>query len=77
MSAESHEPELRYRDAVARVEEILRQMDQVDFDVDELAPLVEEAATLLTYCRGLLEATTLRVDGALARLTGDATLESE
>lgn len=63
---------LSYRASVARVEDIIRQIDRVDIDLDELAPLVEEAATLLAHCRGLLDQTTVRVQQALERLsTGD------
>lgn len=68
---------LSYRDALLRVEEIIRAIDRVELDVDALAPLVEEAAALLTHCRGLLEATSLRVEGALERLVSDESSESE
>lgn len=66
------EQPLSYRTSVARVEEIIRQIDRVDIDLDELAPLVEEAATLLAHCRALLDQTTVRVHQALERLSGDS-----
>lgn len=69
--------ELNYRDAMLRVEEIIRAIDRVELDVDALAPLVEEASELLAHCRGLLEATSVRVEGALARLTSDEAPEDE
>lgn len=63
--------DLSYRDAMLRVEEIIREIDRVELDVDALAPLVEEASSLISHCRGLLEATSVRVEGALARLNSD------
>lgn len=69
--------EMSYRDALERVEEIIRAMDRVDISVDELAPLVEEASTLLTHCRGVLETTSIRVEGALKRLSSDDPEDSE
>jgi len=56
---------LTYKDALARIDEIVEQIDDNDHDVDALAPLVEEAAALLAHCRTRLEHTRLRVDAAL------------
>lgn len=57
-----------YQDALHRIEEIIEQIDASEQDVDALGPLVEEAAMLLTWCKGRLEQTRLRVDAALENI---------
>lgn len=58
----------RYKDAMARLEVILRQIDSTDVGIDELSGLVEEAAELLKVCRGILQDTSKNVENALASL---------
>lgn len=61
----SEESAVSYKDAMARIDEIIEEIDRSDHDVDALAPLVEEAAELLAYCRERLNHTRIRVDAAL------------
>lgn len=61
-----------YRDAMERVEAIVRELDRPDLSLDQLAPLVDEAAGLLVQCREVLNGTTLKVNATLARLTAGA-----
>lgn len=57
-----------YKDAIARIETIIEQVDATEQDVDALGPLVEEATGLLAWCKARLEQTRLRVDAALERI---------
>ena len=60
---------LGYREAMSRGEEIVRQLDRQDVEIDQLAPLVDEAAALLAQCRETLDVTTLKVNQTLSDLT--------
>ena len=42
---------LSYKEAAARLEQIVRYIEQDSPDVDELTKLVEEAVKLSKYCR--------------------------
>lgn len=57
--------EFRYREALARIEEILEELGGRDVDIDRMAPLVEEAAQLLKRCETRLSETEVRVRSAL------------
>lgn len=57
--------DVSYKDALARIDQIIEQIDGNDQDIDALAPLVEEAAALLAHCRQRLDRTRLRVDSSL------------
>lgn len=74
------ESTVSYKDAMARIDSIIEEIDRSDHDVDALAPLVEEAATLLAHCRERLNHTRIRVDAALEGIivseSGDAETDS-
>lgn len=57
--------DFRYREALARIEEILEELGGRDVDIDRMAPLVEEAAQLLKRCETRLSETEVRVRSAL------------
>lgn len=53
--------ELSYGDAAARLEEILRRIEEGKVDIDELSGLVGEAAGLVTLCRDKIQAAEVQV----------------
>ena len=53
MSTENFE----YKNAMARLEEILSKIDNSEMEIDELAGQVQEATELLRKCRQILLAT--------------------
>lgn len=61
-------PAPTYDEAIARIEQIVAQLDDDDVSIDELAPLVDEAAALIARCRDVLQATETRVSDALEAL---------
>ena len=46
-----------YKEALARVEAIVAQIEQEAPDIDHLSDLVKEAMTQLKYCKAKLKAT--------------------
>ena len=66
MSAQNFE----YKNAMARLEEILSKIDNSEMEIDELAVEVQEATQLLRKCRQILIATEKNVQDALAELDG-------
>jgi exodeoxyribonuclease VII small subunit len=50
-----------YRDAAARLEEILRRIEEGEVDIDELSGLVREAASLVALCREKIHAAEVQV----------------
>lgn len=68
MSTENFE----YKNAMARLEEILSRIDNSEMEIDELAGQVQEATELLRKCRQILLATEKNVQEALNSLDGEA-----
>lgn len=60
-----------YAEAVTELEEILRQIEDVDVDVDLLGERVTRAAALIEWCRGRILAAREAVDDATADLDDD------
>ena len=54
-----------YAESVERLEEILESIDRADLGVDELAKHIEEASSLLKYCKGVLKKTESQVQDVL------------
>ena len=61
---------ISYEDAVDEIEAILLDIDDGALPIDELAPKVERAASLLAHCREVLHKTEARVQEAVAALSG-------
>lgn len=59
-----------YAEAVAELEEILREIEDDDVDVDVLATRVTRAATLIDFCRDRILSARTAVDDATAALEG-------
>lgn len=63
----------RYADAMERLQEILREIDNSEVGIDELADRVEEASGLLKLCREILTGTEAAVEAALKGLEESGT----
>ncbi len=50
-----------YSEAAARLEEILKTIEEGEVDIDELSGLVKEAAELVTLCRNKIQAAEVQV----------------
>jgi exodeoxyribonuclease VII small subunit len=59
---------IKYSEAVKRLEEILESIDRSHIGIDELADLVKEAADLIKNCRSILKSTELSVQESLEAL---------
>jgi exodeoxyribonuclease VII small subunit len=59
---------IKYSEAVKRLEEILESIDRSDVGIDELADLVKEAADLIKICRSVLKNTEESVQESLNAL---------
>ncbi len=60
--------DLSYSEAVARLDEILSQIEEGEVDIDELSGLVAEAAELVTLCRQKIAAAEMQVKEVTERL---------
>jgi len=61
---------MKYSEAVKRLEEILENVDRSNVGIDELADLVKEASDLIKNCRSILTSTEQNVQEALEDLEG-------
>jgi exodeoxyribonuclease VII small subunit len=61
---------MSYSEAVARIEEILQQVETGELDVDELAAKVKLASELLKVCKGKLFSTEKEVEKILKEMEG-------
>jgi exodeoxyribonuclease VII small subunit len=59
---------VKYSEAVKRLEEILENVDRSNVGIDELADLVKEASDLIKSCRSILTSTEQRVQETLKTL---------
>ena len=66
-----------YGQAAARLEEILRRIEEGKVDIDELSGLVAEAASLVTLCRGKIQAAEVQVKTITEQLERDAAAEGD
>ena len=62
---------LSYKEAAARLEQIVRYIEQDSPDVDELTKLVEEAVKLSKYCRRKLTEADKQLTSLMAQLSED------
>ena len=66
-----------YGQAAQRLEEILARIEEGQVDIDELSGLVQEAAGLVTLCRGKIHAAEVQVQTITEELERDATEDTE
>jgi exodeoxyribonuclease VII small subunit len=59
---------MTYREAIARLEEIVQKIEAEEPDVDELGALVKEAHQLTEFCQKRLKSTEAEVEEALENL---------
>lgn len=67
--------ELSYGEAAARLEEILRKIEEGKVDIDELSGLVSEAAGLVALCRQKIHAAEVQVKTITEQLERDVAAE--
>ena len=51
------EAEIKYEDAVSEIEQIARDMDNGNLDIDQLGEKLKRAQTLIDYCKAKLTKT--------------------
>ena len=66
-----------YGAAAQRLEEILARIEEGQVDIDELSGLVQEAAGLVTLCRGKIHAAEIQVRTITEQLDREATEDAE
>ena len=69
--------ELSYGEAAARLEEILRKIEEGKVDIDELSGLVAEAAGLVALCRQKIHAAEVQVKTITEQLERDVAAEDD
>lgn len=62
---------MRYSEAVARLEEIMAKVQSGRIDIDELAGLLKEAQELVKFCRNKLYKVDEEVKALLDESTGE------
>ncbi len=71
MSKAKGAKEQSYGEAAARLEEILRRIEEGKVDIDELSGLVAEAAGLVALCRAKIHAAEVQVKTITEQLERD------
>ena len=66
-----------YGEAAARLEEILKRIEEGQVDIDELSGLVAEAARLVALCRGKIQAAEVQVKTITEQLERDLPADDE
>jgi exodeoxyribonuclease VII small subunit len=67
----STDDQLGYSAALLELDDILRELEGSDVDVDRLAARVARAAQLIALCRERIGAARLQIDEVIADLDGD------
>jgi exodeoxyribonuclease VII small subunit len=57
-----------YKDAITEIEEILKQLENNELDVDELSDKVKRVAQLVTMCKEKLHNTEQEIDKILKEM---------
>jgi len=57
-----------YKDAITEIEDILRQLENNELDVDELSEKVKRVSQLVTLCKEKLHNTELEIDKILKEM---------
>ena len=63
--------EVKYEEALAQLETIVRKMEQNEFDIDELAAQLKTAQRLIKFCKDKLTLT----EAELQKITSSASQE--
>jgi exodeoxyribonuclease VII small subunit len=67
----STDDQLGYSAALQELDDILRELEGSDVDVDRLAARVARAAQLIAMCRERIGAARLQIDEVIADIDGD------
>lgn len=59
---------MTYKEAIAKLEEIVYHIENDEPDVDEISGMVKEAYELLMYCKNRLKTTEEEVQAAFEKL---------
>lgn len=59
-------PQMTYTKAMARLEEIIRKIENEEVDIDDLSEKVKEAAGLVKLCRDKIEKAEIEVKEVVA-----------
>ena len=59
---------LSYKDAITEIEEILKQLENNELDVDELSEKVKRVSQLVTLCKEKLHNTEQEIDKILKEM---------
>lgn len=65
------ENKLTYKKAISELEEIVREIENEEIDVDNLLEKVKRASFLIKYCREKLRNTEVEVKKVLSSLEGE------
>jgi exodeoxyribonuclease VII small subunit len=65
--------DVKYSQAVKRLDEIIRKIEGEEIDVDELAEKVKEAVELIQVCKAKIEKAELEVKNVVEGFTQEAT----
>ena len=69
--------DLKYEDALKRLEEIVNLLERKEIKIDQLADKVKEAKALVDYCREKLERTEDEITKIIEPLKGNETTEMD
>lgn len=67
----STKKKMSYTEAVRRIEDILRKIENEELDVDQLAENVQEVSQLIAYCKETLYKTEDEVNNILKEMSGE------
>lgn len=65
------EKDLKYEDALKKLEEIVNLLERKEIKIDQLADKVKEAKALVDYCREKLEKTEEEISKIIEPLKGN------
>jgi exodeoxyribonuclease VII small subunit len=68
---------LTYASAITRLEEIVREIESGEIDVDVLTERVRKASELIAFCKDRLRGTQKEVEEALKDINGDRPAEGQ
>jgi exodeoxyribonuclease VII small subunit len=59
---------VKYNEAISEIEDIIKKIENEEFDVDDLAEKVKRISTLLAICREKLQSTNEQVEKILKEM---------
>lgn len=68
---------LTYTSAITKLEEIVKEIESGEIDVDVLTERVKKASELITFCKERLRGTQKEVEETIKDINGNRPLEGE